>query len=92
VSADKGYASKANAEAITSVGATPYIAFRRDHTGTGGGAWAKMFGFFMYRREEFLAHYHERSNVEATFSMIKRKLRGRPAQQERHGDGQRDAV
>jgi len=28
----------------------------------------------MYRREEFLAHYHKRSNVESTFSMIKRKF------------------
>jgi transposase len=74
VSADKGYASKANSEAITQTGAVPYIAFRRDHTGTGGGAWAKMFGYFTYRRDDFLAHYHKRSNVEATFSMIKRKF------------------
>lgn len=28
----------------------------------------------MYRRDEFLAHYHKRSNVESTFSMIKRKF------------------
>src|SRR5712692_7231 len=28
----------------------------------------------MYRREEFLAHYHKRSNVESAFSMIKRSL------------------
>jgi len=33
-----------------------------------------MFGYFMYRREEFLAHYHKRSNVESTFSAIKRKF------------------
>ena len=33
-----------------------------------------MFGYFMYRRDEFLAHYHKRSNVETTFSMIKRKF------------------
>jgi hypothetical protein len=74
VSADKGYASKMNAEAIQALGATPFIAFRRDHSGQGGGAWAKAFGYFMYRRDDFLAHYHKRSNVESTFSMIKRKF------------------
>lgn len=82
VSADKGYASMKNADAITSHGGTPFIAFRSAHTGAGshrkgnegGAAWAKMFGYFMYRREEFLAHYHKRSNVESTFSMMKRKF------------------
>jgi transposase len=33
-----------------------------------------MVGYFLYRRDEFLAHYHKRSNVETTFSMIKRKF------------------
>jgi transposase len=74
VSADAGYASKANAEAITNAGATPYIAFRSIDRGQGGGAWSKMYGYFIYRRDEFLAHYHKRSNVEATFSMMKRKF------------------
>jgi transposase len=52
---------------------TPFIAFRTSDTGHMGGAWAKMFGYVTYRRDEFLAHYHKRSNVEATLSMIKRK-------------------
>ncbi len=56
-------------------GATPYIAFKSIHTGKGGGLWAKMFGYFQYKREEFLGHYHKRSNVESTFSMIKAKFR-----------------
>jgi transposase len=33
-----------------------------------------MFHFFSLNREEFVAHYHKRSNVEATFSAIKRKF------------------
>jgi len=33
-----------------------------------------MYHDFMFRREEFLEHYHKRSNVEPTFSMIKRKF------------------
>ena len=37
-------------------------------------AWAKMFGYFVYRRDEFMEHYHARSNAESTFSMIKRKF------------------
>src|SRR5260370_34774660 len=41
---------------------------------TGSGAWTKMFGYFVYRREEFMAHYHQRSNIESTFSMVKRKF------------------
>ena len=28
----------------------------------------------MYNREEFLQHYHKRSNVETTFHMIKSKF------------------
>ena len=75
VSADKGYASRANSDAITNLGATPYIAFASHHRGNGGGTWAKMYHYFQFKRDEFLAHYHKRSNVEATFSMIKRKFR-----------------
>ncbi len=30
----------------------------------------------MYQKETFLAHYHQRSNVESTFSAIKRKFGG----------------
>ena len=33
-----------------------------------------MYNFFTYRREEFLEHYHNRSNVESTFNMIKAKF------------------
>ena len=33
-----------------------------------------MFHYFLFRRDDFLKHYHQRSNVESTFSMIKRKF------------------
>ena len=33
-----------------------------------------MFHYFMFRRDEFVQHYHKRSNVESTFSMMKRKF------------------
>jgi len=74
VSADKGYGSKANAEMIAGLGATPFISFKSDARGTGSGTWAKMFHYFQFRREEFLQHYHKRSNVESAFSMMKRKF------------------
>ena len=73
VSADKGYASASNIETVKGVGTEPFIAFRTSDTGWTGGAWAKALGYVLYRREEFLAHYHKRPNVESTFSMIKRK-------------------
>jgi transposase len=74
VSADKGYASKSNAEAIATLGATPFISFAAHHRGNGGGMWERMYHFFQFKRTEFLQHYHKRSNVESTFSMIKRKF------------------
>ena len=33
-----------------------------------------MFHYYNYNRDEFLAHYHKRSNVATTFSMIKAKF------------------
>ena len=39
-----------------------------------GGLWEKMFHFYNLHRDEFLRHYHKRSNVESTFSMIKAKF------------------
>jgi Transposase DDE domain len=41
VSADKGYASKSNAEAIAALGATPFISFADNHRGNGGRAWRR---------------------------------------------------
>lgn len=75
VSADKGYSSRKNYRAIQYHGAVPYIAFKTHHSGRGGGLWSKMFHYFHLNRDEFLRHYHKRSNVESTFSMIKAKFR-----------------
>ena len=36
--------------------------------------WVRMYHYFAYQRDTFLSHYHRRSNVETTFSMIKRKF------------------
>ncbi|MGO9123531.1 MAG: transposase [Terriglobales bacterium] len=74
VSADKGYAARTNAEAVGKVGAAPFIAFASHHRGNGGGMWGQMYHYFQFKRTDFLAHYHKRSNVESTFSMMKRKF------------------
>ena len=74
VSADAAYSTYQNAEATVGVGATPFIAFKSDASAVRGGAFADMFHFYSLRRDEFLARYHRRSNVESTFSMLKAKF------------------
>jgi hypothetical protein len=63
VSADKGYASLNNYKVIQDHGAVPYIAFKGIHTGRGAGLWRRMYHYWQFNREEFLRHYHKRSNV-----------------------------
>lgn len=75
VPADKGYLSNDNLELVDRLGATTFIPFKVNSTaGEPGSVWEKMFHYFLFRREEFLRHYHQRSNVESTFSAIKRKF------------------
>jgi transposase len=76
VSADKAYLTKRCIEAIHSVGATPYIPFKSNSKGDGPELWRRMWHFYQFNRQDFLAHYHKRSNVETTFSMIKAKFGG----------------
>jgi len=73
-SADKAYGSRDNFDAIDKAGGTGFIAFKGNATGGVGGMYEKMFHYFQFRREDFLTHYHKRSNVESTFSMVKRKF------------------
>jgi transposase len=77
VSCDKAYSSKENLKAINGVGAVPYIPFKKNVTGKARGSlfWQKMYYYFLYKQEEFLEHYHKRSNVETVFHMIKTKFR-----------------
>ncbi len=72
VSADKQYLSRANVDAIIEAGGVPYIAFKSNITGGVGGAFEKMFHAYCMNREEYMNHYHKRSNAESTFSGVKR--------------------
>ena len=75
ISADKGYISADNLQTAVDHGATPYIPFKTNVTGKRGSElWKKLFHYYSFKREEFLVHYHRRSNVETTFSMIKAKF------------------
>ncbi len=76
VSADKGYLSNQNLMTIEAFGATPFVPFKVDSTGTGTSAWEKLWHMFWFKRDQFLEHYHRRSNVESTFSALKRKIGG----------------
>ena len=74
MSADKAYAANPNFEAVAKHGGTLYTTFRSNTTGGVGGLYEKMFHLFCLNRDEYLAHYHKRSNVESTFSAVKRKF------------------
>lgn len=73
ISADKAYSGRANLALVEDHGALPFIPFRSNaKPDPKAPAWNRLFHFFAMNRETFLEHYHKRSNVEATFSSIKR--------------------
>jgi transposase len=74
VSADKAYGSLENFEEVAKCNGQAYIAFKSNHTGAVGGQFEKAFHYFQFKNEEYMQHYHKRSNVESTFSAIKRKF------------------
>jgi transposase len=74
VSADMAYAAEANFQAVEDAGGTLYAPFKSNATGGVGGLFEKAFHYFCLHREEFLVHYHQRSNVESTISAVKRKF------------------
>lgn len=80
VSADKAYTDRRNFNLVDKLGGTAYIPFKVNSIAQGNhhfrydGLWNKMWHFYNFNREAFLEHYHKRSNVETTFSMIKAKF------------------
>lgn len=76
VSADKAYLSRHNLAIVSELGGIAYIPFKSNSKPTSGGhrIWHTMFDMYTVHREEFMMHYHKRSNVETTFSMIKKKF------------------
>jgi transposase len=73
--ADMGYSSRKNLQFVTNHKAIPSIPFKKNvrRLTKGYPIWSTMFNYFKYNRDKFMEHYHQRSNVESVFSMIKRK-------------------
>ena len=81
VSADKAYLSKRNLREVQAVGGKAYIPFKSNSVAHQGhhkrdALWQWMYHYYNANRSEFLTHYHKRSNVETTFSMVKAKFGG----------------
>jgi transposase len=75
VSADKAYLSADNLKTVVKHGGKPYIPFKSNSLpDQNGELWKKLYHYYNLRRDEFLQHYHKRSNSESVFSMIKAKF------------------
>ena len=78
VSADKAYLSKGNLRAVAAVGGTAYIPFKSNSKAIThhkrDALWERTYHLYNLYREEFLDHYHKRSNIETTFHMVKAKF------------------
>lgn len=75
VSADAAYSSRRNIETVLKHGGEPFIMFKSNATGSrGSSCWKRAFHYFQLHHDEFLEYYHKRSNVETTFSAIKKKF------------------
>ena len=76
VSADPAYSSRKNHDIVDELGGKPFILFKKNATGKADGSpiWKRAFHYFQLHKEDFLEHYHKRSNAETTFSAIKTKF------------------
>lgn len=76
VPADKAYLSHDNLALVHDLGGTAFVPYKvNSQPGEAGSLWEKMYFYYQFRRDEFLKHYHQRSNMESTFSMLKAKFR-----------------
>ncbi len=70
---DKAYSSYANMDFAAEKGVTPFVMFRDNATtNTGCETWDQLLHMLRFQKREFMKAYHKRSNVESTFSAIKR--------------------
>jgi transposase len=74
LSADGAYCGNPNFNVVEATGAKFFPSFSTTATGEVGGSFAKAFHYFQFQKEEYLQHYHRRSNVESVVSMVKRKF------------------
>ncbi len=78
--ADKGYLAGKNFSVVNELGGQAFIPFKSNTSGSNTSKseyrsyFKSAFKFFKAHKEEYLQHYHKRSNIESCFSMIKRKF------------------
>jgi transposase len=74
-SADKAYSTRHNLRLVTKLKAKPYIAFKDNAIESGVcEIWDRLFHWYSLHKQEYMDHYHKRSNVESTFWMVKSKF------------------
>ena len=78
VYADSGYLSVNNCWVIVMKGGTPFIRPKKTTTGKSKHVtpFTEMIGRYNQNKKEWMKKYHQRSNIEAVFSSIKRRLGG----------------
>ena len=79
VSGDKAYLGHDNLAVVDKVGGQAFVPFKANSVARNkhhrrDPLWERMFHYYNYHREEFLEHYHKRSNVESTMHMVKSKF------------------
>jgi transposase len=76
VSADKAYSSRRNLKIVADAGGLPFIPFKKNVTGRpfGNKIWRAMYDYSILYADEFMQHYHKRSNAETVFHMLKSKF------------------
>jgi len=76
ISADKAYLSKKHFLLVSQIGGIAYIPFKKNTTGKRGSTklWGDMYRYFLNHQEEYMQHYHKRSNSETVFHMLKTKF------------------
>lgn len=79
ISADMAYSSIKNHETAESINAILFCPFKKNVTGKARGShiWRQMYLYFRDRKDDFMDHYHKRSNSETVFSQIKNNLGAR---------------
>jgi len=75
LSADKAYSTHANHDVLETFGVATYIPFKDNAVvNLKFPVWSRHLCEFLLHQERFLPHYHQRSNVETVFAMIKAKF------------------
>lgn len=74
VSADAAYGGVDNFAAVDKIGGQFFPAFKSNTTGECSPLFSRAFHWFQMNKDQYLARYHKRSNIESTVSMVKRKF------------------